>query len=139
MRRIQLLVAEDNYADVYWLKMLLDQMGVVYALSVVTDGESAKEFLLKRGQYEGTPDPDLILLDLNLPRLTGVDVLRQVPNSEKLPVCIMTGSSLEREAVQKEFGLRRLAYIIKPVERNKLLNCFRCYNHLWPIADELSR
>ena len=50
MRRIQLLVAEDNYADVYWLKMLLDQMGVVYALSVVTDGESAKEFLLKRGQ-----------------------------------------------------------------------------------------
>ena len=66
-------------------------------------------------------------------------MLRQVPNSEKLPVCIMTGSSLEREAVQKEFGLRRLAYIIKPVERNKLLNCFRCYNHLWPIADELSR
>lgn len=136
---MKLLAVEDNYADIHWLKMVLDRMGVVYTLSVVTDGAKAVDFLLKRGPYAEAPDPDLVLLDLNLPKLTGVEVLESVPHSEKLPVCIITGSPAERERVMQRFGIRRIAYVVKPVDRDRLLNCFRCYDHLRPVAEELAR
>ena len=136
---MKLLAVEDNYADIHWLKMVLDRMGVVYTLSVVTDGKKAVDFLLKRGEYAQAPDPDLVLLDLNLPKLTGVEVLESVPNSDKLPVCIIIGSPAEREQVMRRFGIRRIAYVVKPVDRDRLLNCFRCYDHLRPVAEELAR
>ena len=136
MRRLDLFVAEDNEADLYWLKMVLREMGIDGALRVAYDGEAAREFLLKRGEYKDAPDPDLILLDINLPRLTGIEVLREIPNADKLPICITTSSTMEREFVQKRFGLKRMAYLVKPVDREKLLGCFREYEHLRPIADE---
>ncbi|MGH9558101.1 MAG: response regulator [Bryobacteraceae bacterium] len=139
MRRIKLLAVEDNYADIHWLKRVFDKMGLVYSLSVVTDGEKAVDFLLKRGEFSEAPDPDLILLDLNLPKLTGVDVLRAVPHSDQMPVCIVTGSPLEREQLKEQFGIRRIAYLVKPVDRDRLLNCFRAYAHLRPVAEELAR
>lgn len=139
MRRIHLLAVEDNWADVHWLKMILDRMGVVYSLSVVTDGEKAVDFLLKRGAYTEAPDPDLVLLDLNLPKLNGVEVLRAVPHAAQLPVCIVTGSQEERDLLKEQFGIRRIAYVVKPVDRDRLLNCFRCYAHLRPVAEELAR
>jgi len=139
MRRIQILAVEDNYADVHWLKMLLDRMGLVYSLSVVTDGEKAVDFLLKRKEYEKAPEPDLILLDLNLPKLGGIDVLRAVPNFDQMPFCVVTGSERERDYLKTHFGIRRLAYLVKPLDRDRLLNCFRCYAHLRPVAEELAR
>lgn len=139
MRRIRLLAVEDNYADIHWLKMILDRMGLVYSLSVVTDGEKAVDFLLKRDVFDKAPDPDLILLDLNLPKLGGIDVLRAVPHSEQLPVCIVTGTERERDYLKTHFGIRRIAYVVKPVDRDRLLNCFRCYPHLRAVAEELSR
>ena len=136
---MKLLAVEDNYADIHWLKMVLDRMGVVYTLSVVTDGQKALDFLMKRGEYAHAPDPDLVLLDLNLPKLTGVEVLEALPHSQNLPVCIVTGSPAEREQVMHRFGIRRIAYVVKPVDRDRLLNCFRCYEHLRPVAEELAR
>ncbi|HTS78791.1 MAG TPA: response regulator [Bryobacteraceae bacterium] len=136
---MKVLAVEDNYADIHWLKMVLDRMGVVYTLSVVTDGQKAVDFLLKRGDFAEAPDPDLVLLDLNLPKLSGLEVLKAVPHSDKLPVCIITGSPDEREQVMRKFGIRRIAYVVKPVDRDRLLNCFRCYDHLRPYAEELAR
>lgn len=138
MRRVKLFLAEDNDADIDWLKTVLDGMGFVYDLSVVTDGEKAVDFLLKRREYSKVPDPDLIMLDLNLPKMKGIDILQAVPHSEKLPVCIVTGSRTEREILKTKFGLRRVAYLVKPVDRDRILNCFRCYDHLRPLAEELS-
>ncbi|PYT18179.1 MAG: hypothetical protein DMG59_05130 [Acidobacteria bacterium] len=139
MRRIQLFAAEDNYADIHWLKIILEQLGAVYALSVVTDGEKAVDFLLKRGEYEKAPDPDLIVLDISLPRLTGIEVLRAIPNCDQLPICVVTGSEAERGLFQREFGIKESAYVLKPLDDGKLLECFRCYDHLRPIAEELKR
>ena len=139
MRRVKLFVAEDSDVDLDWLKVVLDQMGVVYDLSAVQDGEQAVDFLLKRGQYSKAPDPDLIVLDLNLPKLKGIEVLQSVPHPEKLPVCIITGSELEREVLRKKFGIRRIAYLIKPVDRERILNTFRAYDHLRPLAEELAQ
>jgi two-component system, chemotaxis family, response regulator Rcp1 len=138
MRSIKILVVEDNDADTYYLKMVLDRMGVPYSMSVLEDGERAVNFLLKRGEYAKAPTPDLIFLDLNLPKLSGVEVLEALPFSRRLPFCILTGSALERDKLKKKFGIRRIAYVVKPVSREMILNCFRCYDHLAPLAEQIT-
>jgi CheY-like chemotaxis protein len=138
MRRLRLFAAEDNDADLSWLKTVLDGIGIPYDLTAVVDGEKALDFLLKRGDHVEAPDPDLIILDLNLPRVNGIDVLQAVPRSDKLPVCIVTGSPQQRDMLKAKFGIQRTAYLVKPIDRERLLNCFRCYDHLRPLAEELS-
>ena|SRR5438477_5013291 len=138
MRPIKILVVEDNDADTYYLKSVLDRMGVVYTMSVLGDGESAVNFLLKRGEFTKAWNPDLIFLDLNLPKLSGVEVLEALPSSRRFPFCILTGSDLERDKLKKKFGIRRIAYVVKPVSRDMILNCFRCYDHLAPLAEQIT-
>lgn len=138
MRRVKLFVAEDNEADVLWLRAVLDEMRISYTLSVVNDGKKAVDFLLKRGEFAKVPSQDLIFLDLNLPKVKGIEVLESVPHSDRLPVCIVTGSRQDREILKSKFGIRRIAYLTKPVDRERILNCFRCYDHLRPLAEELS-
>lgn len=138
MRAIKILVVEDNDADAYYLQNVLDRMGVVYSIAVLGDGESALNFLLKRGEYATAWKPDLIFLDLNLPKLSGVEVLEALPPSRRFPFCILTGSTLERDKLKKKFGIRRIAYVVKPVTRDMILNCFRCYDHLAPLAEQIT-
>ena len=138
MNHYKFLVVEDNDLDASQLRTTLKQMGVECSLSIVTDGEAAVDFLLKRGRYAGMPNPDLIFLDLHLPKLSGIEVLAAIPNSRALPICVVTSSGAERDALKNQFGVRRIAYLIKPVDRYGLLNCFRCYDHLRPIAEEIS-
>jgi CheY-like chemotaxis protein len=138
MRPIKILVVEDNDADTYFLKNVLDRMGVVYSISVLGDGESALNFLLKRGEYSTAWNPDLIFLDLNLPKLSGVELLEALPPLRRFPFCILTGSTLERDKLKKKFGIRRIAYVVKPVTREMILNCFRCYDHLAPLAEQIT-
>ena len=138
MRSIKILVVEDNEADTFYLQKVLDRMGVIYSISVMEDGESALNFLLKRGKYSSAWNPDLIFLDLNLPKLSGVEVLEALPPSRRLPFCILTGSTLERDKLKKKFGIRRIAYVVKPVTRDMILNCFRCYDHLAPLAEAIT-
>jgi len=138
MRPIKILVVEDNDADTFYLQKVLDRMGFVYTISVLGDGESALNFLLKRGEYSKAWNPDLIFLDLNLPKLSGVEVLEALPPSPRLPFCILTGSTLERDKLKKKFGIRRIAYVVKPVTRDMVLNCFRCYDHLAPLAEAIT-
>lgn len=138
MNRFKFLVVEDNDLDVLQLRTTLKEMGVKCSLSVVTDGEAAVDFVLKRGRYVDVPRPDLIFLDLHLPKLSGIEVLQAIPNSRALPICVVTGSRVERDALKSQYGVRRIAYLIKPVDRYPLLNCFRCYDHLRPIAEEIS-
>ena len=138
MRAIKILLVEDNAEDAYYLRQVLDRMGVVYSISVLGDGESALNFLLKRGEYATAWNPDLIFLDLNLPKLSGVEVLEALPPSRRFPFCILTGSTLERDKLKKKFGIRRIAYVVKPVTRDMILNCFRGYDHLAPLAEKIT-
>ena len=138
MRPIKILVVEDNDADTYYLKLVLDRMGVAYSMSVLGDGESAVNFLLKRGEFAKAFNPDLIFLDLNLPKLSGVEVLEALPPFRRYPICILTGSAMERDKLKKKFGIRRIAYVVKPVTREMVLNCFRCYDHLAPLAEQIT-
>lgn len=138
MRSLKILLVEDNEADAHYLQMVLDRMGVAYSITILCDGESALNFLLKRGEYLKAPTPNLIFLDLNLPKLSGVEVLEALPTSRRFPFCILTGSATERDKLKKKFGIRRIAYVVKPVTREMILNCFRCYDHLAPIAEQLA-
>jgi CheY-like chemotaxis protein len=138
MRAIKILVVEDNEADTYYLKMVLENLGISYSMFCLGDGESAVNFLLKRGEYAQAWNPDLIFLDLNLPKLSGVEVLRALTPFRRFPICILTGSPLERDMLKNKFGIRRIAYVVKPVTREMILNCFRCYEHLAPLAEEIA-
>ena len=138
MRRIEVLAVEDNPPDLFWLKGVLNETGVEHRLSVVDDGKRALSYLLKKGEYAEAPTPDLILLDVHLPLLSGFEVLREVPDADKLPICVLTSSNAERDLFAKEFGIHGVRYLIKPVTRENLLKCFQCYDHLRPIAEELA-
>jgi len=122
---LNILVVEDSSHDLFWLKQVLDDVGIEHALSVADDGQRAVDFLCKRGEFAHAPTPDLILLDVHLPSLTGVEVLRSVPSPEKLPICVLTSSRAEQAVFQREFGIDGLRYLLKPVTPASLRDCLR--------------
>ena len=130
MRKIEVLVIEDNSADRFWLEYVLQMFGLDYSFSAATDGEDAVNFLLKRGKYLQAPTPDLIFLDAHLPMLNGIEVLRQVPNARELPICVLTSSAAERNIFQREFGIQDSNYLLKPVTHGSILESSCCRDHL---------
>jgi len=138
VRPIELFVAEDTPADLEWLKHVLDKTGLQYHLTVARDGEEAKNLLMKSGKYAHTPDPDLILMNMKMPKLDGPEVLNGVPGSEKMPICIV--SSTEKKYLEDDIPRHRhFSYLMKPVDEKKLLSCFRSHAHLKPLVEEVSR
>jgi CheY-like chemotaxis protein len=115
---IEVLLVEDDPGDVLMTREALVGSKLVHNLHVMDNGELAVEFLRRRGQYQDAPRPDLILLDLNLPRLDGREVLAQIKGDESLrqiPVVVLTTSDAE-EDVLRSYDLHANAYVTKPVE-----------------------
>lgn len=139
MERLHVAVAEDNPVDVMSLRAALDLLGLNYNLTVAVDGEEARDFILKHGQYQNFPPADVIFLDINMPKLTGLEVLRQIPDSAQLPVCMLTSSNRERHSIEQHFAPKKVCYIQKPIDREHLLACFRSHDRLRRIADGLGR
>ena len=127
---LHVLVVEDSSSDLFWLKKVLDEAGINHALTVAEDGQRAVDFLCKRGEFATAPTPDLIFLDVHLPSLTGVEVLRSVPDAEKLPICVLTSSRAEQEVFKREFGIAGLRYLIKPVTPASLMDCMQSVKSL---------
>lgn len=121
MREIEVLVVEDTPTDRMWLESVLQELGFHYHCSAVADGEKAVDFLLKRGIYSEVPTPDLIFLDVHLPKLNGMQILQRLPNVRHLPVCVVTSSEANRQVFEKEFGIHASDYLIKPVSPRVLL------------------
>jgi CheY-like chemotaxis protein len=122
MEKREVLVIEDNAADRVWLEHVLKLVAEEYNNSSVTDGQQAVDFLLKRGQYRDAPTPDVIFLDVHLPILDGIEVLRQIPNARALPLCVLTSSESEREAFRQEFGVEDSNYVLKPASQESVLS-----------------
>jgi len=138
LRPLELFVAEDIPADLECLQHVLDQTGLPYHLTIARDGEEAKNLLRKEGKYAQAPNPDLILLDMKMPKLDGPEVLNGVPGSERMPICIV--SSTERKYIEYEIPRHRhISYLLKPIDEKKLLSCFRSHAHLRPLVDQVSR
>ncbi|HEX3796740.1 MAG TPA: response regulator [Acidimicrobiales bacterium] len=124
---IQLLLVEDDPGDVLMTREALAEAKVLHNLHVVDNGESAVSFLRQEGEYADAPRPDLIFLDLNLPRLGGRDVLAIVKSDESLrriPVVVLTTSDAEDDIVHS-YDLHANAYVTKPVDFTSFLSAVR--------------
>jgi CheY-like chemotaxis protein len=137
VERLHIAIAEDNPSDLVVLKEVLDQFSLDYRLTVAVDGEQARDFILKLGEYRSFPRADVIFLDMNMPKLTGLEVLRLIPNSAELPVCMLTSSENERRSIEQHFAPKKICYLTKPIDREHLLECFQSHEQMRPIAELL--
>jgi len=132
-REVNILIVEDNYPDVLLAKEVLIEAKVKNKLNVVDDGEKAMEYLLKKGDYVNATTPDLILLDLNLPKKDGREVLIEIKdNSElkRIPVVILTTSKAEEDIVNM-YEHHANAYITKPVDFNQFIEVIKSLENFW--------
>lgn len=130
---IEILLVEDNAADVRLTREALKEGKVLNRLSVVTDGEQAMEFLRRTGNYADAPKPDLILLDLNLPRKDGREVLAEVKmdsDLRRIPIVILTTSRSE-EDVLRSYDLHANCFITKPVGLDQFLTVVESIQDFW--------
>ena len=125
-RPVEISVVEDNPPDVDWLTMMLNETGLCHHITVAEDGEQAVDCLLRRGRYAGYPPPDLIFLDMNLPKFGGLEILQRVPGSNRLPICVLSSSKDEERKVLAHFG-RPVGYLTKPVSVEALRECLQSY------------
>jgi CheY-like chemotaxis protein len=115
---IEVLLVEDDPGDVVLIREAFDEKKVGNRLSVVSDGVDAMAFLRREGEYAEAPRPDLILLDLNLPRKNGREVLEEIkgdPELRLIPVIVLTTSEAEEDIV-RSYELHANAYVTKPVD-----------------------
>lgn len=130
---VHILMVEDNPGDVRLAREALDGAKVRNQISVVQDGVEAMAFLRKEGKYANAPHPDLILLDLNLPKKDGREVLAEIKaddNLRHIPVVILTSSQAEQD-ILKAYDLHANAYISKPVELEEFLQVVRSIENFW--------
>jgi len=124
---IQILLVEDDPGDVLITREALEQSKVANDLHCVSDGEEAIQYLRQEGEYAGVGVPDLILLDLNLPRRDGREVLAEVkadPALRRIPVVVLTTSQAE-EDVLRSYDLHANAYVTKPVDFEQFVQVVR--------------
>jgi CheY-like chemotaxis protein len=132
-RSIEILLVEDSATDVMLAKEALGEAKVHNNLSVVKDGVEAMAFLRKEHSYAEVPRPDLILLDLNMPRKDGREVLAEVKADDDLkniPVVILTTSQAEQDVLQA-YGLHANCYISKPVDFEQFANVVQAIEQFW--------
>ena len=137
MERIHIAIADDDAADRNQVTFTLDRLGLNYALTVAKDGEEARDFILKEGRYRGFPPAQLIFLDMNMPKLTGLEVLQAIPDSADLPVCMLTSPDREKQSIEEHFAPKKVSYLSKPLDEGKLIDCLRSHAHLRSVADQI--
>jgi len=130
---INILMVEDNRADVRLVKEVLREGKIYVNLIVAEDGEEAIAYLRKEDKYKDVELPDLILLDLNMPKKSGHELLDDMKgdnNLKHIPVIVMTVSNAE-EDVLKSYNLHANAYIVKPVELDQFIIAVKSIENFW--------
>jgi CheY-like chemotaxis protein len=138
-RPIEILLAEDSAADVRLTREAFDDAKVLNNLNVVGDGVEAMAYLRREGKYINATRPDLVLLDLNMPRKDGREVLAEVkadPDLKRIPVVILTVSNSE-EDVLKSYNLHANCFISKPVNLAQFLKVVASIESFWLTIVEL--
>jgi len=130
---IEILLVEDNPGDIRLTQEVLKEGKVQNTLSVVENGVQAISFLRKENEYQDAPTPDLILLDLNLPKKDGREVLLDIKNDpelKKIPVVVLTTSQAE-EDILKVYDLNANCYISKPVDFGQFIDVVKSIENFW--------
>jgi CheY-like chemotaxis protein len=126
-RAIEILLVEDDPGDELITREAFEHNKLKNNLHVAHDGEEGLDFLYKRGAYADAPRPDLILLDLNLPKYDGRQLLEKVksdPDLSRIPIVVLTTSSAE-EDILRSYELHANAYVTKPVDLDQFINAVR--------------
>lgn len=132
-KHIEILLVEDNPGDVRLTREALKGSKICNTLNVVSDGEEAMSYLRKQGKFVDAKRPDLILLDLNLPKKSGREVLGEIKNDSELrriPVVILTTSKVEEDII-RSYNLHANCYITKPVDLSQFITIVQVLENFW--------
>ncbi len=141
MRPVEILLVEDNPGDVRLTREALRENKLKVNLTVAEDGEEAMGLLLKQGDYVDAPDPDIILLDLNLPKKNGREVLEDIKGNPKLksiPVVVLTTSKAE-EDILRAYASHANCYIAKPIDMGQFIKVVKVLEDFWFSIVKLPR
>ncbi len=131
--RIKILLVEDSRADARLILEVFKEEKIAVDVDVVRDGEAAMSYLHRTGEYENTIQPDLILLDLNMPKKDGREVLAELksnPQLNAIPVVILTTSQSE-EDVLKSYKLQASCYVTKPIDLEQFTKIIKSFDGFW--------
>lgn len=141
MRDIHILLVEDNEGDIVLTREALEGGRVINRVSVVRTGVEALDFLLQRNEHADADPPDLILLDINLPRMNGIEVLEHIKTHDVLrhiPVVMLTTSASERD-IMASYRRHANCYITKPVNFSEFMEVVRSIEDFWVSIVKLPR
>lgn len=141
LKPIEILLVEDNPGDVRLTIEALTEYKIQNNLQLVEDGEQALAYLKREPPYEGASRPDLILLDLNLPKVDGREVLQEIKGSEKLrriPVVVLTTSAAEEDVVWS-YDLHANSFVTKPVDFDSFIGVVKAIEEFWLSVVKLPR
>jgi CheY-like chemotaxis protein len=133
MQQIHILLVDDNEGDILLTREALDDARIVNKVSVAYDGMEAISFLKKKPPYRNTETPDLILLDINLPKMDGTEVLSIIktdPDLKRIPVIMLTTSSSEKD-ILASYDNHANCYITKPVDLDRFMDVVRTIEDFW--------
>ena len=140
-RAAEVLLVEDSPGDVRLTREALKEGKVRNNLSVVNDGVEAMEFLRRQGKYADAPRPDIVLLDLNMPRKDGREVLAEMKSDDdlkRIPVVILTTSEAEQD-ILKTYELHANCYLTKPVDLEQFISIVKSVEDFWLTIVQLPR
>ena len=138
---VEILLVEDNPGDARLILDAFKDGRVKNNLHIVDDGEEATDFLFKRNQYQNAPRPDLIILDLNLPKKSGLEVLADIKvdeNLKSIPVIILTSSNSEEDVI-RSYNLHANCYLAKQMDLNKFFELVKSIEDFWLTLVKLPR
>ena len=136
-----ILLVEDNPAHADLMRGIFIQSKIANTLSVVSDGEMAMDFLQKKDPYAASPRPLLILLDLGLPKKSGLEVLAEIkadPDLKRIPVVILTSSEAEAD-ILRSYNLQANTFITKPVHLKELIEVIKGIENYWFVIAKVPR
>lgn len=141
-KEIVILLVEDNPVDVKITKRAFQEGRIKNSLYVARDGAEALDFVYRKGKYTDeskAPRPDLILLDIKLPKVNGIDILKRLktdPNLKRIPITMLTVSD-KNEDIIRSFDLGVNSYITKPVDFDKFVEAMKAHHFYWTVVTEL--
>lgn len=130
---VEILLVEDNEGDVGLIEEVLEETKIRNILHIAKDGAEAMLFLRGEGVFSGSPRPDIILLDLNLPKMDGREVLEEVKedsNLKSIPIVILTTSGAEKD-IHRAYELHANAYITKPLDFDQFISVIESIARFW--------
>lgn len=139
-RRVDILLAEDNEDDVVLIQEVFDS-SVLHIINVVSDGDAVLAYLRQQGQYQGRSLPDILILDINMPRKNGFEVLEAVkadPSLCSIPIVMLTMSERD-EDIKRSYASGACSYIRKPVDWDEFHNVAKLFELYWTVISRIPR